>query len=60
MASMFQNAKGILMIDCLPKGPTMNGEYYIELIEQLRQNVQQKIILHHDKLMASHQRYCYG
>lgn len=56
MASVFWDAKGILMIDYLPKGKTINGEYYANLLDQLRQNIHQKrpglarkkIIFHQD------------
>lgn len=60
MASVFWDAKGILMIDYLPRGQTINGEYYANLLDQLQQNIQRKrpdlspnnIIFHHDNARA--------
>ena len=56
MASVFWDAKGILLIDYLSKGKTINGEYYANILDQLHQNIQQKrpglahkkIIFHQD------------
>jgi hypothetical protein len=30
------NQDGILLIDCLPKGPAINAEYYVSLLAQLK------------------------
>ena len=35
MASVFWDAKGILLIDYLEKGRTITGEYYSNLLDQL-------------------------
>lgn len=42
MASVFWDASGILMIDYLPKGKTINGEYYANLLDKLHQCIHQK------------------
>jgi len=36
LASIFWDHDGILLIDCLPKGQTINTEYYSCLLVQLR------------------------
>lgn len=56
MASVFWDAKGILLIDYLPKGRTITGEYYSNLLDQLDAKIRQKrpglkkkkIIFHQD------------
>lgn len=56
MASVFWDAKGILLIDYLPKGQTINGEYYANLLDQLDAKIREnrpglkkkKIIFHQD------------
>lgn len=35
MASVFWDAKGILLIDYLEKGKTINGEYYVNILGRL-------------------------
>lgn len=35
MASVFWDAKGILLIDYLPTGQTITGQYYANLLDQL-------------------------
>jgi hypothetical protein len=35
MASVFWDAEGILLIDCLEKGKTITGEYYSNLLTRL-------------------------
>jgi Transposase. len=35
MTSVFWDAKGILLSDCLEKGRTITGEYYSNLLDQL-------------------------
>jgi Transposase. len=35
MASVFWDAKGILLIDYLEKGRTIAGEYYCNLLDKL-------------------------
>ena len=42
MASIFWDAKGILLIDYLPKGQTITGEYYSNLLDQLQQAIEEK------------------
>jgi len=36
LASIFWDQDGILLIDCLPKGQTINAEYYSSLLVQLK------------------------
>ena len=36
MATVFWDAKGIIMLDFLPKGNTITGVYYANLLDQLR------------------------
>ena len=42
MASVFWDAKGIVFIDYLQKGKTINGEYYTKLLRELRQAIKSK------------------
>lgn len=42
MATIFWDSEGILLIDYLPKGTTMNGQYYANLLSQAREAVVQK------------------
>ena len=42
MASVFWDAKGIAFIDYLQKGRTINGEYYANLLRELRQAIKSK------------------
>ena len=42
MASIFWDTKGILMIDYLVKGKTINGKYYADLLVKLREAIVQK------------------
>ena len=42
MASVFWDGKGIIYIDYLKKGKTINGEYYIALLVRLKTNVAKK------------------
>lgn len=42
MATIFWDCEGILLIDYLPKGTTMNGEYYVGLLTKVRQAVIEK------------------
>ncbi|CAG9794686.1 unnamed protein product [Diatraea saccharalis] len=44
MASVFWNSKGILMIDYLPKGQNINGEYYADLLDKLQVCIPQKFL----------------
>lgn len=61
MASVFWDSKGILLIDYLPKGRTINGEYYAHLLDQLdgkikekRPDLQKKKILFHQDNAPAH------
>lgn len=42
MATVFWDSEGVLLIDYLPKGTTMNGQYYANLLAQTREAVLQK------------------
>lgn len=56
MASFFWDSKGIIMVDYLSKGQTINGAYYANLLRQLRQAIKTKrrgkltkgVLFHHD------------
>ena len=60
MASVFWNAKGIVFIDYLQKGKTINREYYAKLLRELRQAIKSKrpgkltkgVLLHQDNAPA--------
>lgn len=42
MASVFWDAEGVLMVDYLQKGSTINGEYYASELRQLREQIKKK------------------
>lgn len=42
MATVFWDSEGVLLIDYLPKGTTMNGQYYANLLTQAREAVVRK------------------
>ena len=42
MASVFWDAKGILLIDYFEKGRTITGEYYSNLLDQLDIKIREK------------------
>ncbi|GBP27060.1 Mariner Mos1 transposase [Eumeta japonica] len=42
MATIFWDSEGVLLIDYLPKGTTINGQYYANLLLQAREAVVQK------------------
>ncbi|XP_066994420.2 histone-lysine N-methyltransferase SETMAR [Anabrus simplex] len=56
MASVFWDAKGILLIDYLPTGQTITGQYYANLLDQLQEKIREtrpglarkKVIFHQD------------
>ncbi|XP_048251006.1 histone-lysine N-methyltransferase SETMAR-like [Haliotis rufescens] len=56
MMTIFWDSKGVIHIDYLPHGTTMNGEYYARLLKQVRQSIKVKrrgkirrgILLHQD------------
>ncbi|XP_023228429.1 dipeptidyl peptidase 9-like [Centruroides sculpturatus] len=60
MASDFWDSKGILLIDYLSKGQTINGEYYVHLLDQLDEKIREKrhglqkkkILFHQDNAPA--------
>jgi hypothetical protein len=67
MASVFWDAEGILFIDYLEKGKTINGEYYSSLLTRLDEEMcekrpgfakEKKIIFHQDNASAHHK--CFG
>src|SRR5436190_22178427 len=42
MASVFWDARGIIFIDYLQKGKTINGEYYANLLQRLSDEIKKK------------------
>lgn len=42
MATFFWDCRGVIMIDYLPRGQTMNGDYYADLMRQLREQIKKK------------------
>ena len=42
MATVFWDAKSIIMLDFLPKGSTITGVYYANLLDQLRTAIREK------------------
>ena len=42
MASVFWDKEGIIMIDYLQKGKTINADYYTSLLDQLKQKLKEK------------------
>ena len=42
MATVFWNAKGVIMLDFLPKRSTITGGYYANLLDQLRTAIREK------------------
>ena len=42
MATLFRDAKGIIMLDCLPKRSTISGVNYTNLLDQLRTAIHEK------------------
>jgi len=56
MATVFWDSQGVVLIDYLEKGKTINGEYYAALLEQLNDAVKtkrphlamKKVLFHHD------------
>ena len=41
-ATVFSDAKGIIMLDFLPKRSTVTGVYYAKLLDQLRTAIREK------------------
>lgn len=60
MASIFWDAKGVLLLDFLESGKTITGVYYAQLLHQLRENIKTKrrgmltkgVVFHHDNAPA--------
>lgn len=60
MATVFWDSKGIIHIDYLPKGQTITGEYYCNVLEQFDKNLKEKrphlarkkVLFHHDNAPA--------
>jgi len=60
LASIFWDKDGILLIDCLPKGQTINAEYYSSLLVQLKDILKEKsrgkvtkgVLFLHDNALA--------
>ena len=42
MATVFRDAKGVIMLDFLPKRSTITGVYYANLLDQLRTAIREK------------------
>lgn len=42
MATVFWDKEGILLIEWLPRGATINSNYYIEILHKLREAIKQK------------------
>ena len=42
MATVFWDAKGVIMLDFLPKRSTITGVYYTNLLDQLRTAIREK------------------
>jgi len=42
LASIFWDQEGILLVDYLPKGQTINAEYYLSLLVQLKDILKEK------------------
>ena len=42
MAAVFWDAKGVIMLDFLPKRSTVTGVYYANLLDQLRTTIREK------------------
>lgn len=60
MASVFWDSKGVILIDYLPRGKTITGEYYANLLKELRGAIVEKrprkmskgVLLQHDNAPA--------
>ena len=42
MATVFWDAKGVIMLDFFPKGSTITGVYYANMLDQLRTAIREK------------------
>ena len=43
MASIFWESQGVIMVDCLEEGRTINDAYHAEELGQLRQEIVRKV-----------------
>jgi len=72
LASIFLDQSGILLIDYLPKGQTINAEYYLSLLVQLKDILKKKrrgqvtrgVLFLHDnapshRALATHKKLAY-
>ena len=68
MASVFWDVKGILLIDYLPTGQSIMGQYYANLLDQLQENICEKNArfgkgkshLSSAQCLPAHKCYCHG
>ena len=64
MATIFWDAEGILLIDCMPKNTKITGQYYANLLRQLHDSIKQKrrgkirrgVLLLHDNVPVHRSR----
>ena len=56
MATVFWDAQGLILVDFMPKGETINSEAYIETLQKLKTGIcrvrpnleMNKVLLQHD------------
>jgi Transposase. len=67
MVSAFWDVKGILLIDYLPTGQTITGQYYENLLDQIQERIhKKKARFVKEKVISAGQRppaykcYCHG
>ena len=64
MAIVFWDAKGVIMLDFLPKRSTITGAYYANLLDQLRTAIREKlskgVLLQQDNAKSPHLQSCNG
>ncbi|CAK1578665.1 unnamed protein product [Parnassius mnemosyne] len=58
MATVFWDSEGILLIDYVPRGSTMNGQYYANLLTQVRESYCTETTWATDALSARSHRTC--
>ncbi|KAF7271269.1 hypothetical protein GWI33_015838 [Rhynchophorus ferrugineus] len=58
MASVFWDAQGIIFIDYLEKGRTINSDYYIALLDRLKVEIVEKTAVLEGKESAASSRQC--
>ncbi|KAJ7326980.1 hypothetical protein JRQ81_016739 [Phrynocephalus forsythii] len=49
MLSIFWDSRGVILTDYLPKGETLNSDYYCNLLEKLHDALKKKKTLWHDQ-----------